>query len=163
MSYSRLDQILRGGKKMASAKTDIPAKDDKEDNPENTKKETEEDISLEELERRQEELARRAKEEAEKDIRREQFQKRCNKLIHPSRRFNESLRQVFRLLKDPEYYDATLDKDIADIAVPPDTIARMVAKMDDCYEHLRMLREEAESCLEPDELSQKDKDYLAPV
>ena len=152
MPYSRLDQILRRGTKMSKEelnKPEIPPK----------KEETEED-DLADIEARQDKLAQKAKEEKERDIRREQFQKRCQKLSHPSRRFNESLRQMFRLLKDPEYFDPAVDKDIAMVDVHPDTIARALQKMTEAYDHLRMLREEAEQCLEPNELSQKDKDYL---
>ena len=103
MSYSRLDQILRGSKKM---ETDKNVKPDPEKDVDKDKKKDEEDpeeMSDEELERRQAALEKKAKEAAERDARREQFIKRCQKLSHPSRRFNEAIRQVFRLLNDPAY------------------------------------------------------------
>ena len=162
MSYSRLDQILRGSKIMEADKNvkPEPEKDVDKDKKKEEEDPEEPEISDEELERRQAALEKKAKETAERDARREQFAKRCQKLSHPSRRFNEAIRQVFRLLKDPGYYDPNLDKDIADTDVHPDTIAKMIMKMDEAYENLRMLREEAENCLEPNELSRSDKDYL---
>ena len=149
MSYSRLDQILRGSKKMEADKNvkPEPEKDVDKDKKKEEEDPEEPEISDEELERRQAALEKKAKETAERDARREQFAKRCQKLSHPSRRFNEAIRQVFRLLKDPGYYDPNLDKDIADTDVHPDTIAKMIMKMDEAYENLRMLREEAENCL----------------
>ena len=81
MSYSRLDQILRGSKKM---ETDKNVKPDPEKDVDKDKKKDEEDpeeMSDEELERRQAALEKKAKEAAERDARREQFVKRCQKII----------------------------------------------------------------------------------